>query len=167
MGKYLITGRQGSGKTSVIRRLEEIGHTAYNIDDILGVTRLEDSTGQLVGWPDGPIDWSYYRWNWQSEQLKQLLANDDTVFVGAVTGNQTEFYPLFDRIFVLIVDAHTLRQHLETHEHNYTPEDIGRILEGHEANQPRFIAEGCIPINNNGSLDATVQAILEQTDASR
>jgi broad-specificity NMP kinase len=165
MGKYLITGRQGTGKSTVIRVLQELGYTAYNTDDMPKVCRLEDAaSGQPVTWPDGLVDWDRYRWNWQAEPLKQLLASAKTVFIGAVMGNQKEFYPLFDKVFTLVVCKETLAQHLETHEHEYMPADIARIVERHEARQPKYIKDGAIPIDNNRPIEHTVQAILTQID---
>ena len=163
MGKYLITGRQGSGKSTVIRTLRERGYTAYNTDDMPEVSRLEDRrTGQQVDWPKGLVDWDRYSWNWQAEPLKKLLESDETVFIGAVMGNQRDFYSLFNKVFALIVTKETLAIHLETHEHKYTAEEMERIIGRHELRQPKYIADGAIPVDNNGPVEQTVQAILAQ-----
>ena len=165
MGRFLITGRQGSGKTTVIRRLQELGYTAYNTDELEGVTKLQDRlTGEVIGWPEGVVDWNKYAWNWQEEPLKQLLASDDTVFVGAVVGNQRDFYPLFDKIFVLTLDTDTLRKRLSIHEHesHHLPEEIDRISADHEEKQKKYIAEGGSPIQANRSVNEIVDDILIQ-----
>ena len=47
MGKYLITGVAGSGKSSVIDELRNRGFAAYDTDDLPDVTRLQDKeTGE-------------------------------------------------------------------------------------------------------------------------
>jgi dephospho-CoA kinase len=54
MSKFLITGRQGSGKTTVIKQLQKLGYTAYNTDDLPDVTKLQDKeTGETIEWPEG------------------------------------------------------------------------------------------------------------------
>src|SRR6478609_3234696 len=104
MGKYLITGAAGSGKSTTIGALQDRGFSAYDTDDLPEVTRLQErATGRFVDWPKGPADFSKNAWNWQEKGLKKLLASDETVFVGASVANQQEFYPLFDTIFALIV----------------------------------------------------------------
>lgn len=66
MGKYLITGRQGAGKTAAIKELQSRNYTAYNTDDSPEVTALQNiSTGEVAQWPKGPVDWTKFAWNWQ------------------------------------------------------------------------------------------------------
>ncbi|MDB5175689.1 MAG: hypothetical protein JWM81_547 [Candidatus Saccharibacteria bacterium] len=165
MGKYLITGRQGSGKTTLIKFLQEQGYTAFNTDDLPDVTRLQDrQTGEVIDWPEGGVDWTKYAWNWQEQALKNLLATNDTVFVGGVVSNQADLYDLFDKVFVLIVDAKTLRTRLETHEHqsHHLPGVIDRILTNHEIKQKLFVEDGGIPISANGTAAEIADAILSQ-----
>ena len=57
MGKYLIAGPPGSGKSSVIRELQSKNITAYDADSYPGMTLLEDNNGNHVPWPSGAIDW--------------------------------------------------------------------------------------------------------------
>lgn len=58
MGKYLITGVAGSGKTSILRELARRGFTTYNSDHLPEVTRLENKAEQPVAWPERPVDWT-------------------------------------------------------------------------------------------------------------
>lgn len=58
-----------------------------------------------------------FAWNWQKPDIEKLLATDDVVIMGGVTSNQTDFYDLFDYVFVMTVSQETLRQRLEQHEH--------------------------------------------------
>lgn len=165
MGKYLITGRQGSGKTTVIKILQERGYTAFNTDDLPNVTKLQDrQTGEVIDWPDGKVDWSKYAWNWQEQELKKLLASDEIVFIGAVVSNQVNFYDFFDKVFVLTVDGNTLRSRLETHEHDshHLPGVIEQILTNHEAKQKQFIEEGAVPIDAKGTTAEIVADILSK-----
>jgi broad-specificity NMP kinase len=165
MGKFLITGRQGSGKTTVIKRLQELGYTAYNTDELEGVIELQDMlTGEEISWPDGTVDWTKYEWNWQDKPLKQLLASNDTVFVGAVVTNQRYFYPLFDKVFVLTLAKDTLKKRLQTHEHksHHLPGEIERIIATHEVKQKKFIEDGGLAITADRTINEIVDDILHQ-----
>jgi broad-specificity NMP kinase len=161
MGKYFITGRPGTGKSSVIRNLQNRGFTAYNTDELDDVTKLENGqTGEVVPWPDSPVDWGRYRWNWQEAELKKLLASSGTVFVGAIVGNQEQYLSLFDKVFVLIIDSASLEQRLKQHEHNRTSEENARILLNHETKQELLIKHGLIPLSSAEPLDKVVDKIL-------
>lgn len=165
MGKFLITGRQGSGKTTAIRELQKRGYTAYNTDDLPSVTKLQNKiTGKFLDWPEGKVDWTKCAWNWQEKELKKLLASDATVFIGAVVTNQRQYYSLFDKVFVLVVDEDTVRQRLATHEHkgHHLPGEVERIVANHTIKQNMFIEEGAFPISGMRSTDGIVDDILHQ-----
>ena len=163
MNKYLITGRQGSGKTSIIKYLQKLGYTAYNTDDLPAVTKLQDrETGEIIEWPDSKVDWSKYAWNWQKAEIEKLLKSDDVVFIGAVVSNQVDYYPMFDKVFVVTVSSDTLRTRLESHEHasHHLPGEIDRITNDHENKQNLFINEGAEPVSGERSTEAIANDIL-------
>jgi len=164
MSKYLITGRQGSGKTTVIRYLQKLGYTAYNTDDLPDTTKLQDKeTGEVIDWPEGKVDWSKYVWNWQRPEIEKLLHSDEVVFIGAVVSNQRDFYPMFDRVFVITVNSSILRARLETHEHasHHLPGEIDRITNDHDKKQALFISEGAEPILGERSTKEIADDILK------
>ena len=165
MGKHFITGRKGSGKTSVIKALQERGFTAYNTDDLPEATKLQNKeTGEVVPWPESGVDWSKYVWNWQKPEIEKLLASDETVFMGAVVSNQSDFYHMFDKVFVITVDTDTLRQRLEQHEHasHHAPGEIERILSDHDAKQQRMIKEGMEVVSGARPTEEIVKDILNR-----
>ena len=161
MGKYLITGRPGSGKTTVIEALKRRGFQAFNTDDMPEVTKLEEQeTGKPVSWPAGVVDWKRYIWNWQEDGLRKLLQGGDDVFIGAVVGNQQKFYPLFDKIFALTVGADTLRKRLDSHAHPRTVEEKEQAIAVHYDKQARFEKQELILIPADGSVDEIIDNIL-------
>ena len=163
MGKYLITGRQGSGKTTVIKQLQKLGYTAYNTDDLLDVTKLQDKeTKETIEWPEGKVDWLRYAWNWQKPEIEKLLASDEIVFIGAVVSNQVDFYPMFDKVFVITVSVNTLRTRLENHEHSshHLPGEIDRITNDYEKKQASLINEGAEPISGERPPEEIANNIL-------
>lgn len=163
MGKYLITGRPGSGKTTVIESLKRRGFQAYNTDNMPEITKLEEQeTGKPVPWPDGVVDWKKYIWNWQETGLRNLLQNENDIFIGAIVGNQQTFYPLFDKIFALTISAETLQKRLNSHAHPRTAKEKERAITAHHDKQARFEKQGLILIPADGSVDEIIDNILAQ-----
>lgn len=161
MGKYLITGRPGSGKTTVIRELKNRGYAAYNTDELEDVTKLENkATGEIVPWPDGPVDWEKFVWNWQDAGLRKLLEQDGDIFFGAIVGNQKDYYPLFDKIFALTLSSQTLAHRLDTHEHPHTKAEKEKALAVHEEKQKRWEDQGLILISSDQTISKVVDEIL-------
>jgi len=163
MGKYLITGRQGSGKTTAIKELSARGFTAYDTDEIPDVTKLQSiETGEAIAWPKVSVDWTKYAWNWQVDALEQLLDSDENVFIGAITSNQEKYYPLFDKIFALILSPDNLRIRLNQHEHesHHLPGQIDRWVAQHEVKQQRFINAGAVGIDANVAVASVVDQII-------
>jgi dephospho-CoA kinase len=161
MGKYLITGRPGSGKTTVIEALKRRGFQAFNTDDMPEVTKLEDQeTGKPVPWPEGVVDWKRYIWNWQEAGLRKLLQTEDDVFIGGIVGNQQKFYPLFDTIFALTISAETLRTRLDNHAHSRTDHEKEQAIAVHYDKQARFEKQELVLIPADGSVDEIIDNIL-------
>jgi hypothetical protein len=128
------------------------------------VTRLEDHAGSPVEWPERPVDWSKYAWNWQEASLQELLASGETVFVAAIVSNQARFYSLFEAIFVLIVDTATLRDRLLSRtEHDYGkhPDELAGILSYHPKFERELLsAPGAVAIDATKPLHAVVDEII-------
>jgi len=133
MAKFLITGDPGSGKSTLARELARRGYAAFDTDDLPDVTRLEDTAGRPADWPEPPLDWSRYAWNWQEDGLRERLASAGTVFVAAIATNQDKFYSWFDAIFVLVAEPAVLCQRLDGREGRYGrhPAELAEIIDGH------------------------------------
>lgn len=163
MGKYLITGRPGSGKTTVIEALTRRGFQTFNTDDMPEVTRLEEQeTGKPVPWPESVVDWKKYIWNWQEAGLRKLLQTESDIFIGAIVGNQQKFYPLFDKIFALTIGTETLRKRLDSHAHPRTAQEKEQAIAIHYDKQSRFEKQGLILIPADGTVDEIIDNILAQ-----
>ena len=161
MGKYLITGRPGSGKTTVIQELQRRGYHAFNTDDMPEVTQLEEqATGKVVPWPDGAVDWKKYIWNWQEDGLRKLLDLEGDVIIGAIVGNQKEFYSFFDKVFALTITTETLRRRLDSHAHRRTTVEKNQAIAIHDQKQATFEEQGLVLIPADGSVNEVVNNIL-------
>jgi len=165
MPKVFITGSGGVGKSTIIKRLQERGFTAYDTDDMPGVTRLEDYLTHLpVEWPEGYVDWSKYRWNWQRPAIERLLASDDTVFLGAYPSNWDDFMSDFDIVVALTADTTAHEQRLRTrntHTYGQGEENIREQVNHQAEKLAEFIAAGAIGVVNDKSIDKVVDEILK------
>jgi adenylate kinase family enzyme len=162
--KIFITGQSGTGKTTVLKELGRRGYTTFNTDDMPGVSRFEiKATGEAAEWPAGYIDWSHYAWNWQVPAIDEILTTPGTIFVGAIVGNQSDYYALFDHFIVLTVDDDELYRRRTSREEQRTsdrPKNIRQSVARNQANIAKFIAAGATPIKNEGAIEEVADEIL-------
>ncbi|HSX43053.1 MAG TPA: AAA family ATPase [Candidatus Saccharimonadales bacterium] len=163
MPKVFITGSGGVGKSTIIQRLQERGFTAYDTDDMPGVTRLENLVGEHVDWPEDYVDWNKYRWNWQRTAIEKLLASSETVFLGAHPSNWADFVHVFDVMIVLSIDTKTHEHRLRTrntHTYGQGEQNIREQMYAQNQERAAFLAAGAIEVANNHSVDTVVDEIL-------
>lgn len=170
MGQYLITGRGGTGKSSVCAMLESRGYNAIDSDTVLGLARSEDKNGKPIN-----IDWSHYvdydtvAFNWRPVILRRLLTVNQNVFLCGSASNQLEFHDLFDRVFVLTLTPETHRNRLQHRDSEYGKDLAMQVYLLEE--QQRFVRQaltvGAIAINAEGTIEQTTDAILERIDDLR
>lgn len=169
MPSYLITGDPGAGKSAVAKLLAGRGYAAYDTDDLPDVTRLEDRAGKPADWPQRPVDWSRYRWNWQEAALRKLLTGAGPVFVAAVVSNQERYYCLFDMIFVLVADPATLRRRLAGrggNDYGKHPDELAGILDYHEERVAELLsAPHAVAIDATRPLEQVADDILARTSS--
>jgi broad-specificity NMP kinase len=164
MAHYLVTGRGGSGKSTICKLLKSHGIVAFDGDHIPGLAEWQDAaTGAPLGYvPDGYIDFSKISWNWNKTILMNLFAkNPDMVLCGS-SSNQKAFHELFDVVFVLTVEPPIHEKHLIERESTYGKDTKMRkeIVTGQQAFAAEVIAGGAIPINTNGSPEASAAQII-------
>lgn len=134
MGKrnYLIEGVSGTGKTSVCHELRRRGYAAINGDRELKDPAYQEAlkTGRKTEGSGNDAEVRHAHNFWDVEKVKRLAANQDdevTFFCGG-SRNFKQFIGLFDKIFVLDVDAGTLNERLD----NRPDDDWGKSKEQRE-----------------------------------
>lgn len=166
MPAYLITGYPATGKSSVAQELARRGYTAYDTDNMPGVSHHIHKDGTPVDLSKGHIeDKSELDWVWDKVQLTKLLRSATDVFICAITSRQHEFYDQFDKIFVLMIDEDTLKHRLVTRTTNdfgKHPNEMAMLINGREGFAQQMIKEGAIPIDAVQTLSKVVDDIFRE-----
>ncbi len=129
----LITGHAGSGKTFLKDYLRSIGVPAEDLDELPGIARWIDASGQAVAFPDtaseGWFNAHSYRWN-RDALRAYIKQRGPCVFLGLSDDDAKEFRDIFDVIAYLSVPADILEQRLSSRENSYgkTKEQRERTL---------------------------------------
>jgi dephospho-CoA kinase len=147
MKRVLLTGMSGTGKSSVIRALADLGYKAIDTDD-----------GWCEQLPDG-------RQRWREDAIASLLATEDTdvLFVAGCEENQVRFHSQFDRIILLSAPIQTMIQRLADRTGNSFGKaqgDLGRVFSDAENIEPLLRRAADCEISTTMPLGDVVRAIL-------
>jgi shikimate kinase len=117
MRRVLVTGMSGTGKSSALASLGELGFQAIDTDEP-GWTEWSDREGGYV---------------WREDRIVELLARDDgpSLYVSGTVSNQGRFYSRFDAVVLLSAPADVLLSRIEnrtTNPFGKTPEQREVIL---------------------------------------
>jgi broad-specificity NMP kinase len=168
---YLIEGISGTGKTTVAEELERRGYDVVHGDRVLA-SMGDPATGKLfTDFPpkhvaDSP-EWKHKHWIWDESKVRSLTAdkgNAITFFCGG-SRNLERFVDLFDAVFILEIDAQTLKWRLEGRpedEFGGRPEEQELIVKLHATKEE--IPKHGITINATMRVEQVVDEILARCE---
>lgn len=138
---YLIEGSSGTGKTSVATELERRGYHVIHGDRVLAYVGDPETGQALAGPPKGAdrIAWGYAHWIWPADKVRTIAADTThpaTFFCGG-SRNFQKFLHLFDKVFVLDIDAETLNRRLDgrPNEPGFEPAERALVLHYHHTRE--------------------------------
>lgn len=168
--KILVTGRAGSGKTTLAAELASRGLAAYDGDTYPNLAYWRNlATGQNLA-KNFPVDYSVekYGWYWDPAVMGRLLSSAADVILCGSADNMADFYPAFDKRFILNVEPWEQLHRLQNREHGYAkddPELQRKIVE----EQAQLVANasqiGATLLNANLPIVALADKIIEQLHA--
>jgi dephospho-CoA kinase len=162
MGKILITGRGGTGKTTIHELLLAKGYNSFDADEIPGLARWEDKNDKPVDVDyTGFVDYSKVSWNWNKAALERSLNQAEKVIICGSSSNQMGFYDLFDKVIILAMDEISHRQRLQNRKSEYGKEEktMRWLLDAHQKLAAESKELGAILIDASGTPQETVTQI--------
>jgi broad-specificity NMP kinase len=153
---YLVTGNPGSGKSTLAAELARRGLRALDADDLAS---WEDAAGRRVDRPiDAPAGWELdHQWVWSRDRLESAVAAG-AVYVCGIARNLASMLDLFDRVFLLMIDAETQEARLTTPDRSDTARQQTR--EGRDGFQKAMLALGAIPLDGTASPGSIADQLL-------
>lgn len=136
MGKVLVTGISGTGKSSA---LAELGRRGYRV--------VETDAPGWSEWVESSDDVGGGEWLWIEDRMADLLQSDDdgTLFVQGCVRNQAKFYGRFDSVVLLSAPADVILDRIaerQTNDWGKLPAERDLILHQLATVEP-LIRAGC------------------------
>jgi dephospho-CoA kinase len=170
MVAFLVTGNPGSGKSTLAQELARRGVAAIDPDYEPELSYWEDDAGNRVSAVDGPAapdeQWlAAHRWVWNQSRLRDLLTQQHVpVFVCGIALNIEKVLDLFDRLFLLRIDADTQEERLLAHDASHSPgrTEAGRqqIRDGRSVFEAQMLKLGAIALDGTASTEVVADQLL-------
>lgn len=163
--RVLITGRAGSGKTTVSKELNRRGYNAFDTDDMPDLSAWTDANGNKQKFNDNSfVDLNEYDWLWDGDVLRTFLEKHEDVFICGGAHNDLSFDGLFDAHFVLDVAPNTqIERILSREDNNYgkDPRMHSWVLESQQEHLEQAIQQGHIVLDANQPVSEVADQISE------
>lgn len=172
--KVLLTGIAGTGKSTITKALSERGFNSMDLHDVPGLFYWQKrDTKERIGYTQ------VHSKEWfdtvdrlcDIDKLKEIISNNDDIIVaGTAGGNQTEYFPLFDKVILLQCSADTIIHRMKTRNNKSgfgkTKAEQEDNIEWQSEFDPLVLSYGAIPVNTEGDLNDVLDKIIHIIKAS-
>ena len=166
--KILLTGVAGTGKTTLTKELMKRGVFAIDLHGMPGLFYWRDKVTKVKSeyMPGRSREWfNSVERLCDIDKLKEILNKQENVIVaGTAGGNQTEYFPLFDKIILLQCRPETIihRMNTRTNKSGFgkAKSEQEDALEWQKEFEPFVLSHGGIPVDTEGDIDAVVEKII-------
>ena len=154
MGRVLVTGMSGTGKSTALAELGRRGFRAVETDD--------PAWSEWIP-PAGDIEGE---WLWREDRIAELLAAEaePTLYVSGCVANQGTFYDRFDAVVLLSAPAEVLLDRIETrttNDYGKAPGERDLIISQLEWVEPLLRATCTHELDASKPLADVVAALIE------
>ena len=174
MSLFFITGQAGTGKSAVCHELRRRGYEAFDADDNLA-RWVNKATGYVH--PKSSVKaiqrtesfLQQHDWKIPRPAVEELAAaaENQTMFLCGVGGNEAEIRDLFKAMFALVVDDDTVRHRLATRTGNSwgkEPHELALTLGWQTAARRDYAKYGHLVIDATQPLEAVVDNIVQRAE---
>ena len=165
--RAFITGASGTGKSTLVGTLCDLGLKAIDVDEIPNLARWQDrETGVPANWsPNASQEWHQSNhWIISEDHLRELLSDNDLRVVAGLAANQTDLIHLFDVSVLLQCSENTFLQRIMDRTDNRygkEPSEWSRILSTYKEMESQMLDLGAIPIDSERDIDLVAREIME------
>jgi broad-specificity NMP kinase len=167
--KVLITGIAGTGKSTIVKALNERGILAIDLHDVPGLMFWQNKVSKEK------VEYSpIHSHEWfdtvdricDIDKLKNILnEHEDIVVAGTAGDNQLEYFPLFNKIILLQSSPATLVHRMQTRinksGYGKTKTEQDNNIEWQKEFDPFVLSKGAIPVNTEGEINKVVDKIID------
>lgn len=148
-----ITGMSGTGKTTCLQYLHQMGYPVVDTD--------HDDWSEWVELPDGSLDWVL-----RGDKIKDLLHShkEGVLFIAGCKTNQGKFYSYFDEIVLLCAPTEILRKRIMNRTNNpygKSEAEWSDILRYIVQVEPLLRRSATVEIDTNRPVDEVVHMLVQ------
>lgn len=165
-----VTGVAGSGKSSVSRELNRLGHKAYDIEELDGMFKMvrKDTGGDFTDYNNADMEKvKNADWICDRNKLKELLReqSDGIVFYCGVASNNYEIISFFNQTILLKASAEVVRERLSnregTDDMGNTAENRDWVLSWKDGWENKMVEQGAIIVEADGNSTEVAQKVIK------